>query len=164
MEVKGEKRFIVKDEALMEPSKNTVLDLKTQDFEKKKELFRRMNFMTSYSINFGERPRMTEDQEILRYKKLSDLLISKILKPQAIQFFEKWLEVNEKNELTSKLYLTLRNMYTRVFNNIATISTKDEAFTWPKTEIDAKPPRYDKLIDQVKSTVKPKKTLQITKT
>ena len=41
-------------------------------------------------------------------------------------------------------------MYTRVLNNIATNSTKDDSFSWPKVESDSLPPRYDKLIESVK--------------
>ena len=110
-----------------------------------------MNYITNYSITYGERPKMKEDQEILRYKKLSDLSISKILRPAQLQYLEKWIEINEMNELSQKLYITLRDMYTRVFNNTATITTKDDSFAWPKVEPEALPPRYDKLIESVKS-------------
>ena len=65
----------------------------------KKEQFRKMNYMTHYSLTFGERPKMKEDQEILRYKKLSDLSISTILRPTQLQYLEKWIEINEMSEL-----------------------------------------------------------------
>ena len=60
MNVKGEKRFKVK-EASVEPKKTGLLDFRTQDYSWKKEQFRKMNYITHYSITFGERPKMKED-------------------------------------------------------------------------------------------------------
>ena len=62
------------------------------------------------------KPKMKEDYEILKYKKLHELKIAKILKPHALQYIENWLSINDQEEYTGKIYLTIRDMYT-IINN-----------------------------------------------
>lgn len=79
-----------------------------------KRLFRKMSNTTSYSSHFGERPRAVEDFKILQKKRLGDLSISNILKPAVVRMIEHWLQINDDQEFTGRVFFTLREMSTVV--------------------------------------------------
>jgi hypothetical protein len=47
------------------------------------------------------------------------------LRKEVLYYVEKWLSFNEEEEFIGKLYITIRDMYTRVKNAEPTISTVD---------------------------------------
>lgn len=57
--------------------------------------FRKMTTTTHYAQFFGVKPKTQEDSEILRYKRLSELQIAGVLKPEAVKCIEKWLSIND---------------------------------------------------------------------
>jgi hypothetical protein len=54
------------------------------DVEEAQREFRKMTTTTHYAQFFGVKPKLQEDSEILRFKRLSDLLIATVLKPDAL--------------------------------------------------------------------------------
>merc|ERR1719469_1594967 len=69
----------------------------------------------------------------LQKKKLSDLPISRILKPSVLRVFEHWLQINDQDEFTQKLFFTLREMNTVVSNQLAVVPEAMQMFSQRKT-------------------------------
>lgn len=57
----------------------TIDDIVFEDLDHKaaKELFRKMNYQTSYNKQFGEPPKAAEDYVVMKQKKFRELEISK---------------------------------------------------------------------------------------
>ena len=103
--------------------------------------FRKITTQTSYCKTFGERPKAQEDFSILKNKKFADLGITKILKPQIVQILNRWLEINDQEKFTGRIYFTVREMFTVVKNQVAEVPTSHGTFI--KEPDLAKAPRFD---------------------
>ncbi|CDW82414.1 UNKNOWN [Stylonychia lemnae] len=148
IEIKGAKKF--KQRNVSTDQAVPILDLQNLKFEDAQKEFRRMTNTTHYAQVFGQKPKMQEDYEILKYKKFTDLQISTILKHQPCQFVESWLSLNDQQEFTGQLYLTLRDIYTVIRNQQPPKSLASVDYVHSKQDANAKAPRYDKLILQHK--------------
>jgi hypothetical protein len=51
--------------------------------------------------------------------------------------------VNDEEEFISKVFITIRDMFTRVKNDEPTISTISSEYAWPTIDPDSKAPRFD---------------------
>ena len=77
-----------------------------------------------------------------------DLPIAKILKPNVQQILNRWLEINDQDKFTGRIYFTVREMYTVVRNSIAEVPTSHDSFV--KGKPIAKAPRFDMMITRLK--------------
>lgn len=73
---------------------------------------RRIANKSSYSRSFGERPKDEEAYRIIKKNKFSDLDFTSILKPEPLRMLENWVQFNNEDEFLSRVYFTLRSMYT----------------------------------------------------
>lgn len=69
---------------------------------------------SSYNRSFGERPKDEEAYRVVKKKRFSDLDFSSILKPEPLAMLEKWIQCDNEDEFTARVYFTLRDMYTIV--------------------------------------------------
>ena len=106
-------------------------------------MFRKMTNQTSYRLQFGEPPKAAEDYVILKSKRLKDLEICQYMTPNALQYLDKWININDQDEFTKRIYFTLREIYTVIRNLNAPITTKKSFFTGRSAE---KVPRFDKIL------------------
>ena len=130
-EQKGQKKF-KKREGKPDAITND-FDVSRMSAEDARALFTKMSNMTSYASHFGSAPKAVEDFKILQKKKLSDLPISRILKPSVLRVFEHWLQINDQDEFTQKLFFTLREMNTVVSNQLAVVPEAMQMFSQRKT-------------------------------
>lgn len=86
---------------------------------------------TSYCQTFGEKPKAAEAFSILKTKKFNELPINEILLPEVVSILTKWLMINDQDMFTGRIYFTIREMYTVIKNQIATITTNHENFVSP---------------------------------
>ena len=86
---------------------------------------------TSYCQTFGENPKAAEAFSILKMKKFNELPINEILLPEVVSILTKWLTINDQDMFTGRIYFTIREMYTVIKNQIATITTNHENFVSP---------------------------------
>ena len=111
LELKGEKRFrrarkgasvIVQQE----------VDDNSCDINQAKVTLRRIANKSSYSRSFGKRPKDEEAYRIIKKNKFSDLDFTSILKPEPLRMLENWVQFHNEEEFLSRVYFTLRSMYT----------------------------------------------------
>lgn len=86
---------------------------------------------TSYCQTFGEKPKAAEAFSILKMKKLDELPFNEILLPEVVKILAKWLIINDQDMFTGRIYFTIREMYTVVKSQIATITTNHDNFISP---------------------------------
>ena len=86
---------------------------------------------TSYCQTFGEKPKAAEAFSILKMKKFNELPINEILLPEVVSILTNWLTINDQDMFTGRIYFTIREMYTVIKNQIATITTNHENFVSP---------------------------------
>lgn len=67
----------------------------------------------------------------MKMKKFSELPINEILLPEVVKILTKWLTINDQDMFTGRIYFTIREMYTVIKNQIATITTNHENFINP---------------------------------
>ena len=84
----------------------------------------------------------------MKSKKFTDLPIASILKPQVRQILNRWLEINDQDKFTGRIYFTVREMFTVVRNSVADIPTSHDSFI--KGKPIAKAPRFDMMITRLK--------------
>lgn len=87
-----------------------------KDMNQAKEIFRRNTTLSSYRDSFGDPPKAAEDFVVMRQKKFSNLEISKFILPHAINYIEKWINMNNKDEFIKRVYFTLREVHTIIKN------------------------------------------------
>lgn len=64
---------------------------------------------------------------------------------------ENWLQLNDVEDFTFRIYTTLRDIYTHIKNQEAPSSIKGTEYGWVKYDENLKAPRFDKLIDKHRS-------------
>ncbi|OMJ93660.1 hypothetical protein SteCoe_3359 [Stentor coeruleus] len=93
-------------------------------------------FQSHYNEAFGENvTKKVYDSEVLKYVKLSSLPISRTLRPEALMFLERWIEIEPTDFYTNFMLLFLRAFYSvSHINKSVPISTTREIFSRKKLE------------------------------
>ena len=114
----SEKRF-KKNIEMAKANENEELDnlsVSNFDSDKAHNLFRKMTQKTSYRCQFGEPPKAAEDYMIMKRKNFRSLEISTYLQETPARFIEKWIQINDQDEFTKRIYFTIREIHTIVSN------------------------------------------------
>jgi hypothetical protein len=111
LELKGEKRFRRARKGASVIVQKEVDD-NSCDINQAKVTLRRIANKSSYSRSFGERPKDEEAYRIIKKNKFSDLDFTSILKPEPLRMLENWVQFHNEEEFLSRVYFTLRSMYT----------------------------------------------------
>lgn len=111
LELKGEKRFRRARKGASVIVQKEVDD-NSCDINQAKVTLRRIANKFSYSRSFGERPKDEEAYRIIKKNKFSDLDFTSILKPEPLRMLENWVQFHNEEEFLSRVYFTLRSMYT----------------------------------------------------
>jgi hypothetical protein len=111
MDLKGEKRFRRARKGASVIVQKEVDD-NSCDINQAKVTLRRIANKSSYSRSFGERPKDEEAYRIIKKNKFSDLDFTSILKPEPLRMLENWVQFHNEEEFLSRVYFTLRSMYT----------------------------------------------------
>lgn len=111
LDLKGEKRFKRARKGASVIVQKEVDD-SSCDINQAKVTLRRIANKSSYSRSFGERPKDEEAYRIIKKNKFSDLDFTSILKPEPLRMLENWVQFHNEEEFLSRVYFTLRSMYT----------------------------------------------------
>jgi len=111
LDLKGEKRFRRARKGASVIVQKEVDD-NSCDINQAKVTLRRIANKSSYSRSFGERPKDEEAYRIIKKNKFSDLDFTSILKPEPLRMLENWVQFHNEEEFLSRVYFTLRSMYT----------------------------------------------------
>ena len=98
---------------------------------------------SSYNQSFGERPKDEEAYLIVKKRKFSELDFTSILKPEALSILEHWIIQENEDELTARVYFTIRDMYTIIRSTSNFTTTQRESFVDAPMYQGAKGPRID---------------------
>jgi hypothetical protein len=108
------------------------------------EKFTKKNFMSSYALSFGRSSgKESQDIQILKFKKLSELPCSKVLQPVAIVFAENWIAKGDSDYYQSIVLKCVRSLYSLVKLQDVPKSAAQTHFCWIDTKIHAQK-RMDK--------------------
>lgn len=102
-------------------------DFEEFDHKSAKALYRKLNYQTAYQKQYGEPPKAAEDFQVMKQKKFRDIEISRYFEKLPTIYVEKWLLINENDELISQLYFTCREMFT-VIKNMDVNKTTNSGF------------------------------------
>ena len=108
-----------------------------------------MNYKSTYNNIYGDKPKLEEDYIILKQKKFKDIAYSQYFTPEASQYLEKWLEINDQQEFLKTIFIAIRDMHT-VIKNQDIPATTMSSFYLPRLKEYSKPPRFDKILTAVK--------------
>ena len=111
LELRGEKRFR-RARGQSTQAATSGMDDKLFEINKAKVTLRRIANKSSYNRSFGERPKDEEAYRIVKKNKFSDLDFTSILKQEPLMILEKWIQCDNEDEFTARVYFTLRDMYT----------------------------------------------------
>ena len=89
------KRFKKRADSGGEDLSTNDINLDVTNASNAKEIFRKMQITTSYSKNFGDKPKNAQDFQILKEKQFSKLAIAQVLKPHIRDMINRWLAVND---------------------------------------------------------------------
>lgn len=102
-----------------------------------------MNVKSSYNRQFGERPKEEEAFKIVKKKRFSELDFASILKPGPLYMIEKWITGESEEEFTSRVFFTLRDMYTIVRGKSCFATTNRDLYVDAPKYVGSAPPRFD---------------------
>ena len=144
LELKGEKRFRRQPRNSSVDPRSTI-ESGTDNINQAKETMRMMSLKSSYNRQFGDRPKEAEAYHIVKKKKFSELDFASILKPEPCAMIERWIIGDSDEEFVSRVFFTLREMYTiiRARANYAT-TNRDLYIDAPKFQ-GAQPFRFDRF-------------------
>jgi len=130
LELKGEKRFRRQKGAqgASVDVHNKADDMDVKDYNAAKQTFRKMSTKSSYNRQFGERPKEEEAYHIVKKKRFSEIDFSSILKPGPCAMVEKWIIGDSDDEFVSRVFFTLRDIYTIVRSKSNFETTNRERF------------------------------------
>jgi hypothetical protein len=99
-----------------------------------------MNNRSAYGNTFGEGPLSKDDYKVspAYFKTLCGML-----RPEAAQYIEKWLKINDQEEFAKRIITTLRELFTVVKHQAATVSTALESYEKKSMISGSVPPRFD---------------------
>lgn len=153
VDMKGTKRFKKQQAPVGDISAALDIDFSNGSVDAK-AIFRKLTTTTQYSKTFGEKPKTEADYNILNKKKFSELQISQILKPDVVQILNKWLMINDQDKFTGRIYATVREMFTVIKNQMAELPTSHDIFATQKMIKEAKAPRFDKTITNLREEIR----------
>lgn len=78
---------------------------------------------TAYSKTFGDKPQAQQDFNVLREKPFVKLESAQVLKPHIQEYMMKFLQKNDQDKFTSRIFFTVREMFTVVKNQLAEVPT-----------------------------------------
>ncbi len=104
-----------------------------------------MTTTTAYNSTFGLRPAAEKDFEVLKEKQFSTLPSAQILKPAIRGYLTKWLQINDQDKFTGRIFFTVREMFTVVKNKLADVPTSHENHA-SLERMNITLPRFDKII------------------
>jgi len=102
-----------------------------------------MAVKSSYNRQFGERPKEEEAFHIVKKKRFSELDFASILKPGPLFMIEKWINGESEEEFTSRVFFTLRDMYTIVRGKSCFATTNRDLYVDAPKYVGSQPPRFD---------------------
>ena len=152
------KRFKKKDGSDIFSANDLSLDPKNT--QNAKDVFRQIATQTNYAKNFGDRPMAKQDFNILRDKPFCKLPIAQVLKPQIAAMLGRWLTINDQDKFTGRIYYTVREMFTVIKNQLADVPTSQD-FHSNHVELNATPPRFDRMIVDLNNKRRQKANSQI---
>ena len=119
-----------------------------------------MAVQTNYAKNFGDRPKAKQDFNILKDKPFTKLPIAQVLKPNIAAMLSRWLTINDQDKFTGRIYYTVREMFTVIKNQLADVPTSQD-FHSNHVELNATPPRFDRMIVDLNNKRRQKANSQI---
>ena len=102
-----------------------------------------MNTKSSYNRQFGERPRDEEAFHIVKKKRFSELDFASILKQEPCAMIERWIIGDSDQEFVSRVFFTLRDMYTIVRGKSNFATTNRDLYVDAPKYVESNPPRFD---------------------
>lgn len=96
---------------------------------KPEEEFKKNQFKSSYSVEFGTGPQASAPN-IFQYRKLSDLPCSSTLSPIALRFLEQWISLRDSPVYQQLVLSCLRAIYAVVKSASARTSEAVNSFKW----------------------------------
>jgi hypothetical protein len=144
--MKGQKRFKVKGGNVGVGDNAALEELNTSNA---KDYFRKKMAQTSYCSQFGDRPKAAEAYSILKSKKFSDLPFQEILKPDVTRILSAWLQTNDQDLFTGRIFFTVREMYTVIKAQAASVSTSLERFQVQPKFQKGDPVNYDQILKTI---------------
>ena len=82
---------------------------------------------------------------MLKDKHFDRLAIAQVLKPHIRQILNKWLNINDQDKFTGRIFFTCREMYTVVKSKLADVPTSQEHHA-SQEKLNITLPRFDKFI------------------
>lgn len=148
LELRGEKRFRRQRNAgqsMDTSAKGATVDdpVDIKDYNAAKSTFRKMSVKSSYNRQFGDRPQDEEAFQIVKKKRFSELDFSSILKPTPNAYIERWIINDSDEEFTSRVFFTLRAMYTIVRGKSNFETTNRAQYIDAPKYVASQPPRFD---------------------
>jgi len=80
---------------------------------------------------------------IMKRKNFRSLDISQYIQDVPSRFIEKWIQINDQDEFTKRIYFTIREVHTIVSNQEAPDQTYTDFFKGRKADVV---PRVDRMI------------------
>lgn len=154
LELRGEKRFR-RARGNSSAVEQREKDDNSFEMNKAKITLRRIANKSSYNRSFGERPKDEEAYRIVKKNKFSELDFTSILKPEPLAMLEKWVQFNNEDEFTARVYFTLRSMYTKIRGQ-ATFNTTSREHFIDAPQFAGKAPRFDLFEKAQNATIREK--------
>lgn len=102
------------------------LTFEIKDSTNVKEILRKLNTTSAYCTSFGEKPAAEQDFTVLKEKQFTKLACSQILKPHVRDTLNSWLQMNDQDLFTGRIFFTVREMFTVVKSKLAEVPTSQE--------------------------------------
>lgn len=81
----------------------------------------------------------------MKNKQFARLPIAQVLKPQVREILSRWLTINDQEKFTTRIFSTVREMFTVVKNVLAEVPTsQDHHNTHDRLSVTL--PRFDKIV------------------
>lgn len=116
--------------------------------ENAKEIFRKLTTQTAYAQTFGDKPKAQEDFKVLKDKHFDRLPIAQVLRPHVRETLNKWLNINDQDKFTGRIFFTIREMYTVVKCKLADVPTSQDHHA-SQENMNITLPRFDKMITKL---------------
>lgn len=136
---------------MSEKSRNISLatskDARKLQYEEARREFWKLNSVSNYASNFGSNCKTQVDTDTLKNEKLSNLPYASSLKLEALEYLQRWLNLNDIDEFSLRIFTILRDIYT-VIKSLQAPTTLGSEYKWITINENARAPRFDKLIEK----------------
>lgn len=150
---KGTKRFRTNP---AKGEKGDPSDLSASGIDYARQVYQKRLYQTAYGHNFGRKEVNTGDVSILKFKKISQLPASAILKPEITGFLDCWMQKGEHEHYLSKVIAVLRNLLTIVRTQKPVRATSKDFKKFKQFEVIA-PDEFNKIFNKSMYTGKLRK-------